>query len=132
MAEPAPTSIAAPSADECIAETKADHDGEEIRALLVRKQNLLLLIGRVDAKVEAAVGVRVAETQSTQLQNGIRIRGTLSFRGKQKAAELFECFSDTDYLSYDGFRGDTCSMRVCGVRDHSQQYKGLDDCFLQQ
>ena len=72
-----------------------------------RKENLEVLLARVDKSLIQA-GYEVPNAASpTPIHSGIQIDGRLSFRGEEKARELFR-FLDEDHdglLSFSDLRG---------------------------
>lgn len=80
--------------------------------LLQRKEEeLALMIQAVDANFRE-LGYKVDSTvdvtkKAVPVQTGIRMKGLLSFRGKEKAAEYFDVIDvDKDgFLNYEDFRG---------------------------
>ena len=75
----------------------------------MQKQEILLLLGAVEEQLCEGDGSLARENlmQKKKPMNGIRINGQLSFRGTDKARELFRLLdSDNDgFMSFEDFRG---------------------------
>ena len=80
---------------------------EELANMIMALDSTFRELGyRVDSSVDAT-------KKKVPLQTGIRMKGELSFRGKEKAEEYFDSIDiDKDgFLNYEDFRG-TFSMSI--------------------
>lgn len=87
-----------------------------------KEEELALMIQAVDANFQE-LGYKVDSTvdvtkKSIPVQTGIRMKGMLSFRGVEKAAEYFDVIdADHDgYLNYEDFRGELSTIDVSLLR----------------
>lgn len=93
-----------PAAEEM---TTEQFDADEHARLLARKQELEALLARVNRSLTQAGYKLDAPARAAGVKSGINIGGVLSFRGLEKAAELFD-YLDEDrdgFLTFEDLRG---------------------------
>lgn len=85
---------------------------EKLHILQLKVREIASMIESIDATFmdlgfQVQTRANNQKLDSNRVQNGIRINGKLSFRGKEKAAELFDVVDiDRDgYLNFEDFRG---------------------------
>ena len=82
----------------------------QLSILQQKEEELVAMIQGIDSTFQE-LGYRIDSSTNSannvSLQTGIRMKGQLSFRGKEKAAEYFDMLDiDKDgYLNYEDFRG---------------------------
>jgi hypothetical protein len=84
---------------------------EKLNILQQKEEELARMIISVDASIQE-LGYRVDSSvdvtkSRVPIQSGIRMKGALSFRGKEKALEYFDTIDvdKDDALNYEDFRG---------------------------
>eukprot|EP01041_Mallomonas_annulata_P009656 gene9656-20082_t len=95
--------------------TEKETYDEKMWRLKLRKSELKNLLAAVEESlIDSGHLVRQNFQKSGPPQNGIRIKGKLSFRGEEKAKELFDILDSNNdgWLSFEDFRGFTLSHSI--------------------
>jgi hypothetical protein len=85
----------------------SEEENLSISKMIDRKLEIEALVAAIEQNL-LENGYMVGDTQApTNVQNGIRINGELSFRGCEKAEELFDRLDEynMNFLTYTDIRG---------------------------